>query len=105
MPPVLGPVSPSPTRLWSCAEASGTAVFPSTNANRLASSPSRNSSMTSGPSPAAAIALSAGARGRDGDSLARGQSVGLDHYRKTEAPERGERVARALHPNIIGRRD
>ena len=25
MPPVFGPVSPSPTRLWSWAEASGTA--------------------------------------------------------------------------------
>ena len=25
MPPVFGPVSPSPTRLWSCAEASATA--------------------------------------------------------------------------------
>ena len=24
MPPVLGPVSPSPTRLWSCAEPNGT---------------------------------------------------------------------------------
>ena len=26
MPPVFGPVSPSPTRLWSCAEASASAV-------------------------------------------------------------------------------
>ena len=26
MPPVFGPVSPSPTRLWSCAEPSGSAV-------------------------------------------------------------------------------
>ena len=25
MPPVFGPVSPSPTRLWSCAEPSSTA--------------------------------------------------------------------------------
>ena len=27
MPPVLGPVSPSPTRLWSCAVASGSDVL------------------------------------------------------------------------------
>ena len=26
MPPVLGPVSPSPTHLWSCAPATGIAV-------------------------------------------------------------------------------
>src|SRR4029079_7486253 len=62
MPPVLGPVSPSPTRLWSCAEASGTAVSPSTRANRLASSPTRNSSITKGALPIASIADSASAR-------------------------------------------
>ena len=38
------------------------ARFPSTSANRLASSPSRNSSITIGPSPAARIAASASAR-------------------------------------------
>ncbi len=47
MPPVFGPVSPSPTRLWSCAETSGNAVSPSMSAKKLASSPSRNSSTTS----------------------------------------------------------
>ena len=62
MPPVLGPVSPSPTRLWSCADASAMARVPSTSANRLASSPSRNSSITIGPSPAARIAASASSR-------------------------------------------
>ena len=46
MPPVLGPVSPSPTRLWSCAVASGSAVSPSTRAKKLASSPGRNCSIT-----------------------------------------------------------
>jgi hypothetical protein len=29
MPPVLGPVSPSPMRLWSCAAASAIACLPS----------------------------------------------------------------------------
>ena len=47
MPPVLGPVSPSPARLWSWAETSGSAVLPSTRAKKLSSSPSRNSSITS----------------------------------------------------------
>ena len=46
MPPVLGPCSPSTTRLWSCAAASGSACSPSTRAKKLASSPTRNSSMT-----------------------------------------------------------
>src|SRR6266849_8458958 len=46
MPPVLGPVSPSPTRLWSCAVASGSACVPSISAKKLASSPAKNSSTT-----------------------------------------------------------
>ena len=46
MPPVLGPWSPSNTRLWSCAETSGIAVSPSQSAKNDASSPSRNSSIT-----------------------------------------------------------
>src|SRR5690242_5740177 len=62
MPPVFGPVSPSPTRLWSCADARATAVSPSTNANRLASSPARNSSITKAMSPAVSIAASASSR-------------------------------------------
>ncbi len=46
MPPVLGPSSPSQTRLKSCAGASGTTVCPSVTANSDTSGPSRNSSMT-----------------------------------------------------------
>ncbi len=46
MPPVLGPVSPSPTRLWSWLVAIGSATRPSTMEMKLASSPSRNSSIT-----------------------------------------------------------
>ena len=46
MPPVLGPTSPSPTRLWSCAAPSGMAWVPSHSANRLISSPIRHSSIT-----------------------------------------------------------
>ena len=39
-------VSPSPTRLWSCALGSMTMLLPSQSAKMLASSPSRNSSIT-----------------------------------------------------------
>jgi hypothetical protein len=46
MPPVFGPVSPSPTRLWSCEVASGSTCSPSTITMKLASSPSRNCSTT-----------------------------------------------------------
>src|ERR1035441_1147901 len=46
MPPVLGPVSPSPMRLWSWAGTSGVTCLPSERQRKLISSPSRNSSMT-----------------------------------------------------------
>ena len=46
MPPVFGPLSPSPTRLWSCAVPTGRQVVPSTRTKKLASSPSMNSSIT-----------------------------------------------------------
>ncbi len=46
MPPVLGPVSPSARRLWSCDEASGSTLRPSTSTMKLASSPARKSSTT-----------------------------------------------------------
>ena len=76
-----------------------TAVSPSTSANRLASSPSRNSSMTSGPSPAASIAASASSRRHgDGDALAGGEPVGLDHHRQPEAVQRGVGLGHSSRP-------
>ena len=45
MPPVFGPVSPSPMRLKSCAGSSGTTVAPSVTQNSDTSGPSRNSSI------------------------------------------------------------
>ena len=48
MPPVLGPVSPSPTRLKSCAASSGTTVWPSTTQNSDTSGPSRKDSNNTG---------------------------------------------------------
>ena len=90
MPPVLGPWSPSKTRLWSCAEASGIAVSPSQSAKNEASSPARNSSTTTSapasPSPPPnimSIAASASATlGGDHDALAGGEPVGLDDDRR-----------------------
>ena len=79
---------------------------PSTSANRLASSPSRNSSITIGPSPAAAIAASASARRHgDGHALARGEAVGLDHDGNGEAVERGQRFGLGLDADISGGRN
>ena len=46
MPPVLGPTSPSPMRLKSCAGTRGTACVPSHRTSREHSSPSRPSSIT-----------------------------------------------------------
>src|ERR1700721_636418 len=48
MPPVLGPVSPTPTRLKSCAASSGTTVSPSPTQNSDTSGPSRKDSSSTG---------------------------------------------------------
>ena len=47
MPPVFGPWSPSRSRLWSWLVASGSTCVPSLMTMKLASSPSRKSSITS----------------------------------------------------------
>ena len=93
MPPVLGPVSPSPTRLKSCAGCSGTTVAPSVTAKSETSGPSRYSSMTT-----------RAARGRVGerlrqvgghdDALAGGQAVVLHDVRRAELVQRGVRPRR-----------
>src|SRR5438270_11614293 len=63
MPPVLGPASPSPTRLKSCAGCNGTTTLPSVRQKRDTSGPSRNSSTTTlrkpplGPSACASASL------------------------------------------------
>ena len=54
MPPVLGPVSPSPIRLWSWASGSATACLPSHSASSEHSGPLSRSSSTNGPSAAVA---------------------------------------------------
>ena len=88
MPPVLGPVSPSPSRLWSWAGASGSTRSPSHSASSETSSPSSRSSIsTRAPeSPkrrsirhARTAASASAASSQTIDALARGQAVGLDH--------------------------
>ncbi len=87
MPPVLGPASPSSRRLWSWLEAMGSTCVPSHMTMKLASSPSRNSSITisSPASPkrpasmdSAAATASAAVCGDD-HALAGGQAAGLHH--------------------------
>ena len=65
MPPVLGPVSPSPMRLWSWATAIGMAWLPSQRAKKESSSPVRNSSRT--------ISVSDGAEEGAGEHLGGGR--------------------------------
>ena len=51
MPPVFGPVSPSPTALWSWAEAKGSAVSPSTRAVALTRTDPTDVYLDPGPPP------------------------------------------------------
>ena len=102
MPPVFGPVSPSPTRFVSWAASSSTQFpLPSVTANMLTSGPSRISSTTtvepaspnSRPSSDARIAVSAlGTVARDRDALARGEPVGLHDRRAAELVDERDRV-------------
>ena len=55
MPPVFGPVSPSPARLWSRAAASGIARLPSVSAKTESSGPSSSSSISTWSSSADAL--------------------------------------------------
>ena len=102
MPPVLGPVSPSPTRLKSCAGASATARAPSQSANTDTSGPVMPSSMTTvrpaSPNGVAGelgphVGLGLGEVVGDEHALAGGQPVGLhDVRRRQRAQEREGRL-------------
>ena len=100
MPPVLGPASPSPTRLKSWAAASGTARVPSHTANTESSGPVRPSSMTTlrpaspnaGPEQVVADGVAGlGQRLGDEHALAGGQPVGLDDVGPGSVVEEVER--------------
>ena len=110
MPPVFGPVSPSPIRLKSRAGASGIARSPSHSASSESSSPSRNSSTTTGTSPnrrstsiSCSAARASASVGGDRDALARRQPVGLDHRRV--AGDRGHALLDVAHDLVRRRRD
>ena len=110
MPPVFGPVSPSPMRLKSRAGASGSADTPSQSASTDSSTPSRNSSTTTGASPKRWPDEHVGQRrarlvlaGRDHDALARREPVGLQ--RDGIARDRGEPVLDGADDRVVGGRD
>jgi hypothetical protein len=111
MPPVLGPRSPSSRRLWSWLVASATTSLPSHMTMKLASSPSRNSSMTTRAPPSPRSRPAASGRsphallqpsGHD-DALAGGQTVGLDDDRR--ALRSTWAWARPVGEGRVGRRD
>ena len=88
MPPVFGPVSPSPTLLKSCAGSSGTTVSPSTTQNSDTSGPSRNDSSSTGwpgVEQAGRMRPRGVPVGRHHHALARGKPVVLDHPRRVAA--------------------
>ena len=118
MPPVLGPVSPSPTGLWSWLDGMSSTSRPSQKARNEASSPTRQSSMTTR-SPAEEKGLSDhhAFQGRlglvqglaDHHALARGQTVGLDHHGRAALGQMGpglavvveDREIRGGHPGLV----
>lgn len=86
MPPVLGPLSPSSARLWSCEVAMGRTVLPSVKAKSEHSGPVSISSMTTvlpaspkvPPKHSRTALLGLLKFDRHDDALARGKAVGLD---------------------------
>ena len=98
MPPVLGPVSPSPMRLWSWAAARGTAWVPSERAKKEISGPRRVSSRTrawdGSTKQGAGEHLSGCGEGfsvglAHHDTFASGEAVSLDDDLRGEAGEGG----------------
>ena len=110
MPPVLGPVSPSPTRLKSCAGASGTARVPSQMASTDSSGPARPSSITTvrPASPNDSRRASCARRppprpvARSRGRLARRQPVGLDHPGTGQRPQEAEGCGCAGEAAVTG---
>ena len=99
MPPVLGPVLSSPTRLKSCAGSSATTVEPSDRQNSETSGPSRYSSTTTCGARARqsrAWSMASSRSNVTDDALARGQPVLLHDVRRAEG---GERVADLERPS------
>ena len=112
MPPVFGPRSPSCRRLWSCEVASGSTCMPSAMTMKLASSPARNSSITSC-SPAAPNCPANIAscwqrlleRSRDHHALAGREPARLHHQRQPLAAQPRSIEARAREGRRARARD
>ena len=114
MPPVLGPVSPSPTRLWSCA---GRAAAHACRRRGRRSSPPRPPGIprprarrrprrSAAPTIASSIAASASATsGRDRHALAGGQAVGLDDDRRAAPADEGLGLGGIAEAAVGGGRD
>ena len=107
MPPVFGPVSPSPIRLKSCAAPSGTARCPSEIANSETSRPSSSSSITTPPSyccTARSASSSSSRRAADEYALPGGEPVRLHDARRPRHRERlrGRHAGRPHH--VLGER-
>ena len=115
MPPVLGPVSPSPTRLWSCAAASGSAfvaVDQREKARLLAGEEFLDDDLGPGRAEAALRraphrprACASATVGGDDDALAGGQPVGLDDDRRALRGDIGLRRGGVGEAAIGGGRD
>ncbi len=101
MPPVFGPVSPSPTRLWSCALAKGVARVPSherEERNFLAREIVFDDDFRARGAEGAGEhrfdrALRLVKRHRDDDALSRRQAIRLDDDRRAVRANVGERCA------------
>ena len=102
MPPVLGPGRRRSRRLWSWLVASGSTFLPSHSTMKLASSPCRNSSITTRAPPALCATPSLLSQQHEVDRLVRlverhrhdhalagGQAVGLDDDRRARAVDVG----------------
>ena len=114
MPPVLGPASPSSRRLWSWLDAIASTFLPSTITMKLASSPSRNSSMTTRASGTKRVVISEHhvdccvgfSEGESHhDAFAGSKSVRLDHNRSAFRIDIGVRSCGISEGLVLGSGD
>ena len=113
MPPVFGPVSPSPTRLWSCAVPKGKrgrAVAEAEEARLLAGQELLDHDFGAGAAERAVEAVvdrrkRLGLGHRDGHALAGGKPVGLDDDRRALLADIGLRRLGVGEAAIGGGRD
>ena len=120
MPPVFGPWSPSSRRLWSWLVARAATFLPSHSTMKLASSPCRNSSITTRAPPSLCVTPSGLIVRRQHEldglvrlvqahghhhALAGGQAVGLDHDGRALLVHIGVGRRRVGEGFVLGRRN